>query len=253
MACASQSSFVLTQALGTQSHSWRLLPVTLYCPREVRNSIYRYRKIHIDCRTKSSYRIISTISIIYGNTIRKISQGILIYIYDKAPSLLYQPLELPSNNRPSDLRAMKKLLDSHAIEEVTDPSSQGFCSRLFLVPKPDGWGASQQDRHLSGQWSPQGSNHHINWLEQEAIRLDVLQWEPLWINQTARVYCDNSTAVAHIRKQGGTHSISLFNKTLRLFHLLDQIGILLIPTHLPGARNVTADALSRLNSPSPTE
>ena len=56
------------------------------------------------------------------------------------------------------------------------------------------------------------------------------------------VYCDNSTAVAYICKQGGTHSISLFNKTLELFHLLDQFGILLIPTHLPGARNVTADA-----------
>ena len=49
------------------------------------------------------------------------------------------------------------------------------------------------------------------------------------------------------------HSISLFHKTLELFLLLDQFGILLIPTHLPRARNVTADALSRLNSPSPTE
>ena len=29
--------------------------------------------------------------------------------------------------------------------------------------------------------------------------------------------------------------------------------ITLIPTHLPGARNVTADALSRLSQPSPTE
>ena len=97
------------------------------------------------------------------------------------------------------------------------------------------------------------SSQHINWLELEAIRLAVLQWVPQWLNQTVPVHCDNSTAVAYIRKQGGTHSISLFNKTLELFHLLDQFGILLIPTHLPGARNVTADALSRLNSPSPTE
>ena len=33
---------------------------------------------------------------------------------------------------------MKKLLDSQAIEEVTDASSLGYYSRLFLVPKPDG-------------------------------------------------------------------------------------------------------------------
>ena len=76
---------------------------------------------------------------------------------------------------------------------------------------------------------------------------------PQWHNQTVRVYCDNSTAVVYIRKQGRTHSLSLFHKTLELFHLLDQFVILLIPTHLPGARNVTADALSHRNSPSSTE
>ena len=43
--------------------------LTRYRPREVRNSIYRYRKIDIDYRSKFSYRFISPISIIYGNTI----------------------------------------------------------------------------------------------------------------------------------------------------------------------------------------
>ena len=55
-------------------------------------------------------------------------------------------------------------------------------------------------------------------------------------------------AVASIRKQGVTHSRLLFNKTLEIFHLLDKFGIILIPSHLPGARNVTVDALSRLNT-----
>ena len=120
---------------------------------------------------------------------------------------------------------------------------------FFTDASLTGWGASWQEHDLSGQWSLQDSNQHINWLELEAIRLAVLKWGPLWINQTARVYCDNSTAVAHIRKQGGTHSRLLFNKTLEIFHLLDKFGILLIPTHLPGARNLTADALSGLNTP----
>ena len=59
-------SFVLARTLGARSHSGRLL--THYHPREARNSIYRYRKIHIDYRSKFSYRFISSISIIYGNT-----------------------------------------------------------------------------------------------------------------------------------------------------------------------------------------
>ena len=42
--------------------------LTRYRPREVRNSIYRYRKIHIDYRSKFLYRFISPILIIYGNT-----------------------------------------------------------------------------------------------------------------------------------------------------------------------------------------
>ena len=42
--------------------------LTRYRPCEVRNSIYRYWKIHIEYRSKFLYRFISPISIIYGNT-----------------------------------------------------------------------------------------------------------------------------------------------------------------------------------------
>ena len=63
---------------GPCGHSGRLSEVVLthYRRREVRNSIYRYRKIHIDYRSKFSYRFISFISIIYGNTIY-----MYVYIY----------------------------------------------------------------------------------------------------------------------------------------------------------------------------
>ena len=75
----------------------------------------------------------------FPEILHKISQGILIAFSDGAPSLLHRPLELPSNNRPSGLlQAVKKLLNSRAIEEVTDTSSPGYYSCLFLVPKPDG-------------------------------------------------------------------------------------------------------------------
>ena len=47
-------------------HSGMLL--TQYHPREVRNSIYRYRKFHINYRSKYPYRFISTVSIVYWNS-----------------------------------------------------------------------------------------------------------------------------------------------------------------------------------------
>ena len=71
--------------------------------------------------------------------VRKVSQGILIAFDDVPPSLLCYPLELPSNNKAADLQnAVQKLRLSWAIEEVMDPTSPGYYSRLFLVPKPDG-------------------------------------------------------------------------------------------------------------------
>ena len=64
-----QPEFLCSRSDSTQVHvatagGW----LTRYRPREVRNSIYRYRKIHIAYRSEFLYRFISPISIIYGNT-----------------------------------------------------------------------------------------------------------------------------------------------------------------------------------------
>ena len=124
---------------------------------------------------------------------------------------------------------------------------------FFMDASLKGWGASWKDNQISGLWSAPESLRHINWLELEAIRLALLQWGHQWRHQFVRVYCDNSTTVAYIRKQGGTHSQSLFYKTLELFDLLDQFVITLVPTHRPGARNIMADALSRISQPKPNQ
>ena len=66
----------------------------------------------------------------------------------------------------------------------------------------------------------------------------------------------------HQERRGGTRSRALFEITVIyiyilyiyiLFEILDELKVCLIPTHLPRACKVTADALSRLNRPSPTE
>ena len=60
-------------------------PLTHYRPRKVRNSIYRYQKIHIDYRSQFLYRFISPISIIYGNT--------YIYHFTEIPITLKQHIQ----------------------------------------------------------------------------------------------------------------------------------------------------------------
>ena len=59
--------------------------LTRYRPREVRNSIYRYRKIHIDYRSKFLYQFISPISIIYGNTRNPSSGGSVLWQISLGP------------------------------------------------------------------------------------------------------------------------------------------------------------------------
>ena len=51
---------------------------------------------------------------------------------------------------------------------------------------------------------------------------------------------------------GDTFSISVPQDS-RIVSTADKLAIIFVPAHLQGARNVTADALSRLDSPSPTE
>ena len=70
--------------------------------------------------------------------IRKVSQGLLISFWDKAPPLLHDPLVLSCNKAEATSLAVQKLLKSQAIEEVQDTSSPAFYSRLFFVPKPNG-------------------------------------------------------------------------------------------------------------------
>ena len=112
-------------------------------------------------------------------------------------------------------------------------TSSGTQPVLFTDASLKGWGASWNDNQISGLWSAPESLRHINWLELEAIRLALLQWGPQWRHHSVRVYCDNSTAVAYIRKQvGGTHSQSLFYKTLELFDLLYQF-VITLNSHTP--------------------
>ena len=64
---------------------------------------------------------------------------------------------------------------------------------------------------------------------------------------------DNTTVVAYINKQGGTHSHFLLRLVVDLFLWLQTQDITLRARHIPGCLNVIADRLSRPNQPIMTE
>ena len=81
---------------------------------------------------------------------------------------------------------------------------------IFTDASLEGWGAHTDSTTASGRRPPQWRSFAINWLDLEAIRLALVSFKPLVVNEHVLVMCDNKTAVAYIYKPGGTRSKRLF-------------------------------------------
>ena len=69
-----------------------------------------------------------------------------------------------------------------------------------------GWGAHLDQQVASGLWASHQASLSINARELLAIQLDLLWFQSSLRSHTVAVYCDNVTAVAYLRKEGGTRS-----------------------------------------------
>jgi hypothetical protein len=121
---------------------------------------------------------------------------------------------------------------------------QTFFSDASLI----GWGAHLGDQELAGVWSDHDRLCHIYVLELKAVRFADEHWGSQYPEGTRwLVFTDNTTVVAHISKQGGTRSLSLCLEAEDLIRLAFFRKHVIRARHIPGVRNVLADALSRPN------
>ena len=81
--------------------------------------------------------------------------------------------------------------------------------QLFTDPSNEGWGAHLDQNSTKGLWSDWEKRLHINILELKAVSLALRSFKDQCQNQTVLVATDNSTVVAYINKQGGTHSAEM--------------------------------------------
>ena len=116
----------------------------------------------------------------------------------------------------------------------------------------DGWGAHLGSLQVADRWSDEWRNRHINNLELEAVYRALCHFQDRVRGSCVLVRSDNTTTVAYINRQGGTHSLSLWRLTKKLFDWCLAHGVSLQARHLPGKLNTIADMLSRLHG-SPTE
>ena len=108
-----------------------------------------------------------------------------------------------------------------------------------------GWGAHLDRQVASGLWDLHQAALSINARELLAVKLGLHQFQSSLQGRTVAVFCDNTTAVAYLRKEGGTRSPLLNTLAQEILRWTESLSIRLAPQFLPGSNNVLADALSR--------
>jgi hypothetical protein len=117
----------------------------------------------------------------------------------------------------------------------TDASTLGYG---FFIP--------ESGIQAGSCWSSTEALFHINVLEMLAIDYALKATVTDRTNIHVRIMCDNTTAIAGIRKQGSTRTpeINLIARALWLW-AIDR-NIWLSAVHIPGIHNVEADEASRV-------
>ena len=116
-----------------------------------------------------------------------------------------------------------------------------------------GWGAHLNEIVLSGLWSNKEAQLHINVLELKAVLLALKGFQEHLQGQTVLICSDNSTVVAYLNKEGGTHSIEMRALIWRILAFTNSRRIQIRARHVPGSLNVIADSLSRRDKVIQTE
>ena len=132
-----------------------------------------------------------------------------------------------------------------------DPPS----NTIFTDASLSGWGAHVEPEGplFHGLWTEDQSRLHIIVLEMKAIFLSLSRAAHKVKNFTVLVSTDNTTVVAYIRLQGGTHSIELSEEAWNVLNLCLAHNIQLLVKHIPGRFNTLADRMSRVDKPISTE
>ena len=118
---------------------------------------------------------------------------------------------------------------------------------LFLYTDASnvGWGASLLQDSVSGLWNVHERSLHINVLELRAIRLGLQHFVDVLRGAVVAVFADNTTALAYLSREGGTHSTLLNSEAREILDWAEAHSVRILTQFVRGSDNVVADCLSR--------
>ena len=105
----------------------------------------------------------------------------------------------------------------------------------------------------SGRWEPQILGLLINALDRLAVYRALRTFRSVLRGLTGQIHADNTSAIACLVNDGGTHSDTLHSVVSKVFQLYLLWDIRLLAPHVPGKLNVAAHTLSRQKSVPATE
>ena len=109
------------------------------------------------------------------------------------------------------------------------------------------WGAHLGEEVTSDLWAPEEVELSINVRELLAIERALLWFAPQLCGSSVAIFADNSTTIAYLRNQGGTHSPLLSSIEQRILRWAESLPVVLSPQFIMGKHDVLADSLSRPN------
>ena len=110
--------------------------------------------------------------------------------------------------------------------------------QLFTDASNEGWCAHLEQTSTKGLWSDREKRLHVNVLELKAVSQALQRLKDQCRNKTVLVATDNSTVVAYINKQGGTHSAEMCILLWKIMTWCHHYQITLKARHIPGYLNV---------------
>ena len=115
---------------------------------------------------------------------------------------------------------------------------------LYTDASLAGWGATYSQVNAGGAWDEEEPPAHINVLELLAAYLALQSLCKHCVDSHVCLYMDNSTAVSHINKKGGTHSVLCDALAVEIWQWAIPQNIWLSAAFIPGESNVVADFYS---------